>query len=175
MCTLQFSAFHLPASAIFEKEVQGNESKSLLQAEIRHDDLCLCMVSSHEDLSFVISLLSAYFSDVRPRKSKEVWLVGIAGTPVSDTDIAARFSDLALDLDDDVYVYVDSDDSTTVKIFEVYKISDDSGATVLPFGRWSKDKNLLETQSGAKYERRRDLKARLYLTRNTFYKRHCKF
>ena len=140
--------------------MRGNESKSLLQAEVRHDDLCLCLVSSPEDLSFIISLLSAYFSDVRPRKSKEVWLVGIAGTPVSDTDIAARFSEPALDLDDDVYVYVDNENSLTVKIFEVYKISDDSGATVLPFGRWSKDKNLLETESGSKYERRRDLKAR---------------
>ena len=118
------------------------------------------MVSSPEDLTFVISFLSAYFSDVRPRKSKEVWLVGIAGMQAQVTDIAAWFSDLALDLDDDVYVYVDSDDSTTVKIFEVYKISDDSGTTVLPFGRWSKDKNLLETESGSKYERRRDLKVR---------------
>ena len=120
----------------------------------------MSLVSGPEDLSFVISLLSTYFGDVRPRKSKEVWLVGIVAMAVSDAVIAARFSDIALNLDDDVYVYVDSEASSTVEIFEVYKISNDSGVIVLPFGRWSKDKNLLETESGAKYERRRDLRAR---------------
>ena len=138
----------------------GNKSKSLLRSKVHNEDLCLSLVSGPEDFSFVISLLSSYFADVRPRKSKEVWLVGIVAMAVSDAVIAARFSDIALDLDDDVYVYVDSEASSTVEIFEVYRISNDSGAIVLPFGHWSKDKNLLETESGAKYERRRDLRAR---------------
>ena len=150
----------MPANSIFEEMVPRNKSKSLLRATLRNEDLCLSLASTTEELSFVTALLSSYFADIKQRKSKEAWLVGIA-LPASASLIATQFSDLALNLDDDLYVYVDDKETRTLEIYEVYKISSGGEAVVIPFGRWFKDRRLLWTEPAAKYERRRDMRVRM--------------
>ena len=150
----------MPANSIFEETTPRNKSKSLLRVTLRNEDLCLAPASNYEELSFITALLSSYFADNKHRKSREAWLVGIA-LPVSQSVIATKFSALALDLDDDLYVYVDDKEARTVEIYEVYKISSGGEAIVLPFGRWFKDRGLLSTETAAKYDRRRDMRARV--------------
>ena len=81
-------------------------------------------------------------------------------------DVQVLFSNLNLDLDDDVFIVkFDKVDKSTCQIWEIYKISPTEPLIVNDVGTWSKNDGLNMTLL-QKYERRRDLmvSACIYIT-----------
>ena len=87
----------------------------------------------------------------RKRNNKEYWLLDITSL---NTKARSRLDNLKLDLDDDLFWFAYSNEG--IELFEVYRIHDDFGITVKPYGSWTADNGLTSPMYG-KWIRRKNM------------------
>ena len=98
-------------------------------------------------------------------RGKTIWLLAIENpNNVDETALVEEsLSGIALTFDGDVFVSVA--DGDVASLYEVYKIGrDDEEVIVLPLGHWSGNAGQLVMSEANKYERRRNLKVRIFIT-----------
>ncbi len=116
------SSFPLPATMVYQESFESNATLHLLQEGV----LCVAgTAATPTNLDDMKAFLESSLS-LRTKASKEYWLVGIASSLLNnppEKGIEALFRNVPLDLNDDVFVYIDPlDTGQKVDIFEVYKI-----------------------------------------------------
>ena len=151
---LFFSAKALSVSTVYNANVRSTPSKFNMNvvfvAPILHDNLQVELVGEMVE--------SAHSHDRMGEAT--IWLLGMENPDnVDETSlIKDTFTGLALTFDGDVFIYIA--DGDVLRLYEVYKISDDDeGMIVLPLGHWSDTARKLVMSEVNKHERRRDLKA----------------
>ena len=99
-----FSINALPVSAVHNFDnprMQKNNSWNKFQS-----NLFVAPTEKFDDIQYILDILKLHF-DKRSRDDNSFWLIGINIDKNADEEsaIMARFSDLDLDYDDDVFIY----------------------------------------------------------------------
>ena len=90
----------------------------------------------------------------RTRVSTEVWLLDIQPWRGQYDSVTALFSDLRLDIDDDLILYWKKGDN--IEMMDCYRIHKDFKPSVRYFNTWNETNGLLEVTS-EKWARRRNM------------------
>ena len=104
--------------------------------------------------------LLVHLYSMRNRTNHDFWLLDattLVNKNINQTNVETELTELQLDLDDDFYVFNDSTDNVTIKLFEIYGIHETLPKIILPYGSWSMNSGLDLINSG-KWERRKNLK-----------------
>ncbi len=91
----------------------------------------------------------------KKRTDVETWLVDI--TSLNDIDTASKtLSKLSLDLDDNMFWYLEMPDMSKLDLWEVYRIHPSKSLTIMSYGNWTPPGNL-DIKTEEKWSRRRNL------------------
>ena len=140
-----FRGNEIPASFKFIEEDVVENRTTLMNPQ----DL-IVFIPDESDIDSHIEKFIGWFNQ-RKRINKEYWLLDITSL---NTKARSRLDNLKLDLDDDLFWFAYSNKG--IELFEVYRIHDDFGITVKPFGSWSADNGLTSPMYG-KWIRRKNM------------------
>ena len=104
--------------------------------------------------------LLVHLYSMRNRTNHDIWLLDastLANKDINQMNVESELTELQLDLDDDFYLFHDSTDIGTIKLFEIYGIHEILPKIILPYGFWNMNSGLDLINSG-KWDRRKNLK-----------------
>ena len=140
-----FRGNEIPASFKFiEEDVVENRTT------LKNPQDLIVFIPDESDIDSHIEKFIGWFNQ-RKRINKEYWLLDITSL---NTKTRGRLDNLKLDLDDDLFWFAYSNEG--IELFEVYRIHDDFGITVKPYGSWTADNGLTSPMYG-KWIRRKNM------------------
>jgi hypothetical protein len=136
--------------------------------KLRNDDLVVYLIDEI-DIATSVSILKTIFSQ-RLRTNLEFWLIDISALAYNDTDttlLVEIMQDIHFDLNDDIFFYSHTYDTTNIiNIWEVYKIDPFGKLIISNHAKWSANTGLRLQQNVQKWKRRSDLQVIIYKLHN---------
>ena len=146
----------LQISYLIPKSVQNTS-----QLPFHDESLNVFIVNDEsKDLIMESKNLLVHLYSMRNRTNHDFWLLDVStlvNKDINQMNVESELTELQLDLDDDFYVFHDSTDIGTIKLFEIYSIHETLPKIILPYGFWNMNSGLDLINSG-KWERRKNLK-----------------
>ena len=104
--------------------------------------------------------------DQRERTNQEYWLLDITSLSRIKAETKDRLDNLKLDFDDDLFWFAYT--KKGIEIYEAYRIHEDFGITVKPYGSWSIENGLTLPKEN-KWIRRKDMQGAKLKVMNNVY------
>ena len=149
----------MPTSFTFIEEIGPNINMSKNPRDL------IVFVPDESDIDSHIEKFIEGFSQ-RERTNTEYWLLDITSLSKIKAETKDSLDNLKLDFDDDLFWFAYSNKG--IELYEAYRIHEDFGITVKPYGSWSID-NGLTLPMHNKWIRRKDMQGAKLKVMNEVY------
>ena len=149
----------MPTSFTFIEEIGQNKNMSK-----NPRDLVVFVPDESQIDSHIETFIELF--DQRERTNKEYWLLDITSLSKIKAETKDSLDNLKFDFDDDLFWFAYSNKG--IELYEAYRIHEDFGITVKPYGSWSID-NGLTLPMHNKWIRRKDMQGAKLKVMNEVY------